>query len=73
MSLIISKIALTVPLVQEAVDSVLVWVDEKQVVLKDYATIPLDREKLDRMLGEHVSTHTGDIPLVKGRPSHTPH
>ena len=41
---------------QAALESVDIWIAEKQDVLKEYADIPMDREKLDRMLGDHEVT-----------------
>eukprot|EP00116_Pleurobrachia_bachei_P013775 sb/3474037/ len=40
----------------EALQSVDVWITEKADVLKQYADLPMDREKLDRLLGEHEMT-----------------
>ena len=42
--------------IQAALESVDIWIAEKQDVLKEFAEIPMDREKLDRMLGEHEMT-----------------
>ena len=42
--------------VQAALESVDIWITEKKDVLKEFAEIPMDREKLDMMLGGHEVT-----------------
>ena len=41
---------------QDAIDKINVWIDEKNDVMKAFVDLPMDKDKLDRLLGEHEVT-----------------